>query len=820
MSAKWRRSKAWDDRFFPAWAWPAKFLLRALSSITLAVVLLTAVAIYGLLASVPIGLLALTPTYAIVGLTLLAALALVAGAPLWLLHRFVPMPSRALRSSAILLGGIALLAAGGWLWAETIWPALRYDASTGEGFRLFAGFVDEYSSTTIRRLPALEMTEGQFYGWWPLRAILLLFVVNMIVATARRIEFTFPNIGVLTVHTGIVILTLGSMHYNALKQEGDVLLINGEPGEPGPPARAFHDRTRVALWVNQNDRGWTQRVLQGVPRYNDYNLPNQQSLGALDIPATRTPGDPVDPDIDLRATGYGSYVELAEAWEPAPPAEDPEKNSPLIEVELVSSLPDASGSTKARPAGDFRLPAADPSRRAVVLGDALGVEHVPAEQTQRWEALTAELPENTNHALRARIAESGESVVRSVESGASLEAGGYRLRVKSLHDKPPFPIITKGYEDAQSSVAIVEVTTPTGQTYDRYVYHRFPAINQDILGVGPNGRPDRRDADPALRLDYIDASILQVYIRSDGAAAVRSPGGAMKTIEDFSTDDSIELAPGVDLRLKDRLPNARRVERPEPVPEDDRRGDFVGTHDKAALGVRVTLPHGWSRRVWLPFSKHMGAGLRNQRRVQLPDGRSLTLAFGRALRPLPGISLQLVDFEMIPYKHSDVPRDYVSQIKVTDMRTGESHTETVRLNHPLIHRVDFQWSEHRPALANALGAAISTIAPNHYKFSQAGWDAQGWRESKAEVEAERLDRPRAAYTILGVGNNPGIYIIATGGVMVALGIPWAFYVKPLILRRRKERLKRQAIETGRAAEAPHFTDEPAEPQPSRAEMTA
>ena len=29
MSAKWRRSQAWDDRVFPAWAWPAKAVLRA-----------------------------------------------------------------------------------------------------------------------------------------------------------------------------------------------------------------------------------------------------------------------------------------------------------------------------------------------------------------------------------------------------------------------------------------------------------------------------------------------------------------------------------------------------------------------------------------------------------------------------------------------------------------------------------------------------------------------------------------------------------------------------------------------------------------------
>jgi hypothetical protein len=67
MSAKWHRSRAWDDRHFPQWAWPIKKVLRALSSIPLAVVLLSGVVLYGVLASVPIGILAQAPTFLIVG---------------------------------------------------------------------------------------------------------------------------------------------------------------------------------------------------------------------------------------------------------------------------------------------------------------------------------------------------------------------------------------------------------------------------------------------------------------------------------------------------------------------------------------------------------------------------------------------------------------------------------------------------------------------------------------------------------------------------------------------------------------------------------
>jgi hypothetical protein len=55
--------------------------------------------------------------------------------------------------------------------------------------------------------------------------------------------------------------------------------------------------------------------------------------------------------------------------------------------------------------------------------------------------------------------------------------------------------------------------------------------------------------------------------------------------------------------------------------------------------------------------------------------------------------------------------------------------------------------------------------------------------------------PRARFTILQVGNNPGIHVIALGGVLMALGIPWAFYVKPYLVRREK-RLIQEAIAKG------------------------
>jgi len=78
MSAKWRRSLAWDDQFFPSWAWPFKAVLRALSSVPLAIFLLLLVASYGILASIPVGVIVLGLTQLFYGVTLVATVALAA----------------------------------------------------------------------------------------------------------------------------------------------------------------------------------------------------------------------------------------------------------------------------------------------------------------------------------------------------------------------------------------------------------------------------------------------------------------------------------------------------------------------------------------------------------------------------------------------------------------------------------------------------------------------------------------------------------------------------------------------------------------------
>lgn len=828
MSQKWIRSKKWDDEHIPRAAWPLKFLLRAFSSVTMAVILLIGVSLYGAAASVPVGLVALAPTYMIYGLTLVAVIALMALLPVWTGLRVLRGAGvgAGLRFAAGVGGVLVLTVVSVGLWHRLVWPSLRYDEAAGTGFRLFKEYVEANKSVTVRRLRFMEMSELEFYGWWPLKTMLLLFVVNLVFATVRRIEFTFKNIGVLTVHTGIVMMAVGSMWYAALKEEGDMVLEAGPVDAqgmptPGRPETGFYDNTTVAVWARMG-REWEMRPLRGVPRYNDYNLDafgtgsladgSRQTASEYTLSIDVPPGPPaafgppnVDPNIKMRVVGYASYAELEKQYVKAgtPAAINGElTGSTLWWAKLV-----------AREAGLERsLPfwPTLPRGRLTMMGSALAIEFTKGMSDQRWHDLQTPMPPGALHALVLEA--NGQREVIAAEPGKTVEFAGYRITVAQLMPQPPFPIITAGYQGAQSSVAVVAVIAPNGERFERYVYHRFAEISQDMLAqVNAQGMPSRRDADPSIRIGYVDSSVSQVYLDevfgTEGEpggpivrAIMRPRGGQPTVMPHLKLGSKVPVAEAIDLELVERWEDSVTLETPVPVPAAERRNDNLGTHRIAAIAVEVSLDD-WKRIVWLPFAQYMFKEMNQSRTITLPGGRPLELAFGRLMRDLPGMDLQLTNFMMIPHAFGGPTQDFKSEVLVHQERDGEIVTleRATSLNDPLLVRVPFQRRENLSMVANTLNWAISLVAPTQYKFSQAGWDADGWAQTEQEVAAGLRPRPVSRWTILGVGNNPGIYVIALGSVLMGVGIPWAFYVKPWLVQREKRKIQQRLAKEKQAS---------------------
>lgn len=818
MSAKWQAAKQWEREHLRGWLTPVRVVLHALSSIPLAVVLLSLVMVYATLAAVPIGMLALIPTLAIVSLMFVLLAGIGVGLPGLGLWKALGGWSRPARFVVVLVSSLALFAGVVWAWLALIWPALRYDAVTGGGFRLFASFCERYEATTLRRLPGFEMTEGEFYAWWPLRLILLLFVVNMVVATVRRIEFRFRNIGVLTVHTGIVLIALGSALYGRMKVEGDMLLIAGQPdrsGEPtpGPPEDLFYDRARTALWVS-GGASWEQRPIDGLPRYNDY-WPKEGERGetlraifgeasgredegrrlSIEIPAGRS-GE-VGSDVRFRVVGFAAYAEAEHDWRrlTAGEAMPGESLNPVRFLRLHSYLNDPTG----RMIRVTPFMPSLPSHRVVNESGVYGMEWTRGMDEARWGSLGVELSGGV-HGLVIEIPGTGERIVRVVESSEEFAIGssGYRASVVQVSPEPPMPIVTAGYRGATSSVAIVRVVPPEGPAFERWVYHRFPEISQDMV-ESAGGPPQRRAADPSIRIWYVDASQAQIYVdeSEDGSARVlvRRPDGSVARYDGVRPGDRFEFLPKLEMEVGEPWEHSRAFERAVSVPDRERQRDLIGTHQKSMVAVEVTSERhpGWSRVVWLPFTKFLNAGLGTEREMSLPDGRRLRLAFGPLWRRLDGFMLQLVDFQMISYDHRGAPRDYRSTVRVipTD-GSFEAFTHVTKLNAPLT--APFLWSEGRSIAGNVIGRLGAGLNPRQYKFSQAGWDRDGWERTQALADAGQRARPMASFTILGVGNNPGIHVIALGGILISAGIPWAFYIKPLLVRREKAVIQRRLAE--------------------------
>jgi hypothetical protein len=377
----------------------------------------------------------------------------------------------------------------------------------------------------------------------------------MVVATVRRIEFPVCDIGVLTVHSGIVVITLGSVYYGGAQAggrdaaAGRAAFGTGEMS-PGPWQSIFYDAQRTSLYgPGAAARTGCRCPARGLPRYNDYGLNVKPGPSAWDLSGAAVPGSdralalnvPPPPqgslieDLRFRVVGYAQHTEERARvdWLKSEPRPG-EAPNPLREIRLA--IPG-----QARDAGhageglSFYFLPTRPRERLTEL-DELGLEYV-------WGRPARADRGSLNRDRRGCAARGGGG---SAPGGAALAGargrapgeGGWHATRRAGADRrhgvhggtgrgaePPGPANHHqgGNEGAQSSLLKLRVVSPSGERFVRWVYHRFPELAQDLLDdQTADGRPVRREATPAIRVGYVDASKWQVYVVEDPA----SGGGA------------------------------------------------------------------------------------------------------------------------------------------------------------------------------------------------------------------------------------------------------------------------------------------------------
>jgi hypothetical protein len=708
----------------------------------------------------------------------------------------------------------------------------------------------------IRKHPFFEMTEFEWFHWWPFNAMMILFCINMLVVTIRRIPLRPINAGVWMIHSGIIVLTLGSFYYFSTKIEGDTpvfrrqvliehpslsspaslivspgnqtsvtigpdlwrfsiqntntewpilsdehagkkayavnvavtppqgesfvrQLLGGYPQYtedilPGKgrainnigrklvnenlnlsleykPQTYFHVMQSWALYVRRlGDTEWTERPIRGLPRYNDhvgsrdlvFHDPHFPiATRALDVTVPPAPGGDALSTASVHITGYLRYARMERRWR------EGAQLNPVLKLSLHS---DHAAPT------EYELIAFDATRNTAAegnvqliwLNDRTKLNDLPGGASA---TLHLAVPEKD---IAMDIPLTQETVVGPEGAFIPIEGTGFSYRIMNVHDHLALP----GRSETVS-IVMVDVKTPEGERFTRMVADR-PEMTRDMRDGDPHMARSPEEADGRLVLRYSPASAPIVFAGYPGGLHFIFNGPEGRRAErSVKAGDAFEIMPGTSLRVDGFWPNAVPDVKPFIVPPPSRVRDAGETF--AMIRLEVDTGRGVESR-WVQFNQYALPNSQYAYRgrfaylpevFRLSDGSVVEVLFSRERHPLPN-PVALHEFEL-------------------DTHIGgyAGTVSTIRNYHS---RLRF--------LANGQWTDPVTIAVNNPTENGGFWYFQSmWDKPPNENPAGGMN-----YTGLGVGNRNGVYVQLAGCCLSVVGMFFAFYVKPMMKRRRAE----------------------------------
>ncbi|MBT8486506.1 MAG: hypothetical protein HKO59_07320 [Phycisphaerales bacterium] len=750
----------------------------------------------------------------------------------------------------------------------------------------------------LRQWRGLEMTEFEWFHWWPFDLLIGLICLNIVVATLRRIPFKPINFGVWMIHLGILLLCVGSVIYFGTKVEGDSpvarrqIAVSVDGGAPvrmtampgnrmvaGPPERPYgievasidpnwellsgadegkraysvtltvqtpermflrqviagypdytedlvrgaegeqpfvrakkslgtaivddaiqidleyepqrylylanNLRKSWALYVReQGETAWTQRPLTGVPLYNDYIVSREdvwmpeggEPLTPDPLDVRVPPAEPGDPlaGTDLRITSYLRHAGLETRRLPGGDTLDPA---------LTVRLGNDRGQSKT-----YELVAFDPARNAEEGGR---LQFAWVNSVEERDALTRFRERSLTITVPGTDVEQTVPIRTTARSNpelefTALEGTPYAYRVEAFQDQ----LEIRG---RLFSLAMVEIRDGE-RSFLRWVFddptiardHEVTADgsgHQHVLpldeGIVMTYDPGHRAA-PVLVVAGPEPETLGLQLTLPGQDPVYRPiqRGVREPIDQ-----------GISMVVERYTAFSRTQTRPAIVPSAQRDRD---AREFFAM-VKVEVPTGaGTTAAWVPFHHYPVESPNGTLRrftyrptsVELADGRTIELIFSRQRRPLP-TPVVLEDFQVASHIGGFTGRTSSIRDWTSIVRFGDA---------------DGQWTD-------PMAVSVNQPAEHEgYWYFQAQWDPP----MGARFEG---DRPSAGlnYTVLGVGNRNGVVTQLLGCVIAVIGMIYAFYVKP-ILKRRRRRAVEAALAVGVTADgAAENTAESPEP---------
>ncbi len=741
-----------------------------------------------------------------------------------------------------------------------------------------------FQHSMLRQWRPFELTEFEWFHTTFFNTLIALICVNIVVTTLRRIRFSTLNLGVWMIHTGIIILCIGSVVYFGTKVEGDAPVIRRDvvievPGVAQPvrmaalpggsqsvmspegeyqfqiaeidpawslrsigddgrkafavtvsvttptqsfartmlagfpeytedvipgkgrvkkieefggralvdeslklslaprPADEFWLRETAAIYARKmGSREWAMRPIAGMPRYNDYvGAPErdvwQASAGAdgtglkpaalaIDVPEPAGSPD-VLADARVRITGFLRYAVLTTGW-----MDGGDALNPLVDV----TLRDPSGEL----IGNETLLAFDPRERSRFNGNMV-FEWVNSEaELERFE-------KPSGRVLTIRIPASGDTLEIPID-GQALEnpdgplipigETGFAYRILNLVDRLPLS------DGTAVTLLRVRIATPES-TFTRWVFED-PARNRDNAETAAEEPHSPQAPDPRIETAFrAGHSAPLTIVAGPGDIGVRVYSQAEPGVVEArrtAPGATVDVLQGMRLTIRRLLTHAVGEVRPQIIPWQQRDKDADASQLYALARVEIS-GGGRTESRWVPFHRYAfdsreetPPNLSRYEPVQftLADGTQVELVVSRERRALP---------------HPVVLEDFILTTNIGGFSGSVSSirdwTSVVRF-------------EEKDGLSPA--RSISTNAPEEFGglwFFQAFWDAPQPGRSEG-----------LAFTGLGVGNRNGVYIQLVGCCISVAGMLYAFYVKPIIRRRRKEQaLAAHAARIGGAEES-------------------
>jgi hypothetical protein len=749
--------------------------------------------------------------------------------------------------------------------------------------------LDNWNQVVIRHMPGLEMTEYEWFQWWPFVLLIVLICANITVTTLRRIPFRPVNYGVWMIHTGIITLALGSIWYFTRKVEGETpvirrrlaivvpgadaatltvlpgnridfetsagryqfqiaeiipdweILTGSEEGErayavsvlvrtpeqtfirqlidghpeftedviPGEgravkilgetlvddsltlslvaaPQQHFFLAHTDAIYVREaGSPMWFERPIDGLPRYNDY-VASADEVWPV-VPGSRLPIMPLaidvneaDSDDPLAGMDFriGSYLRYA--FDDTRRVSGGGQFDPILRFRLEG---------EGAPAEHVELLASDPARNSFAGGFA---RFTWVSDEVEHEAAVADI----SGSIAVRVAESGDKeTIRLSDLAPATETGEapyrgvtgtpYEWRLVALENYQP---------DANGrigSFAIVEMRTPE-RAWHRVLFSAdFGHIRARDVAIDEQSTGGMRELplDEGIELTYLPpAQILFIGGPEErNLRAVRPPArlGGEPIALPLSQGSRWEIDPSIEIIVDEFAACSKLVTKPLIVPNAQRRREL----DLQLRMIRLELPdaEGGAVSVWLkyhefPFSSE-DEGLPGfpyePTTITLSDGRRIELLYSRRRMLLPA-PIVLQDFE-VEYHVGGFSGDALSVEEWYSHVSfeGTTATQSVAVNKPGKH--------------------------DGYWFFQSRWDPPNSAGGRNGAPSAGLN-----FTVLGVGNRDGVHVQLAGCVIAVIGMLYAFYVKPIIKRRKRARVLDELVSQDDAPGRESGMERPAE----------